>query len=30
MCQYKVNFSTLADIPSGLTDILKAAFDAAG
>jgi hypothetical protein len=30
MCQYKVNFSTLTDIPSGLTDILKAAFDAAG
>jgi len=30
MCQYKVNFSTLDDIPHGLADILKIAFDAAG
>jgi hypothetical protein len=29
MCQYKVKLSALADIPSGLADILKTAFDAA-
>ena len=29
MCQYKVKLSTLDDIPHGLADILKAAFDAA-
>jgi len=30
MCQYKVKLSSLADIPSGLADILKAAYDSAG
>ncbi|MFM7188869.1 MAG: DUF5655 domain-containing protein [Armatimonadota bacterium] len=30
MCQYKVKLSTLYDIPSGLIDILKMAFESAG
>jgi hypothetical protein len=29
MCHYKIKLSALADIPSGLADILKTAFDAA-
>ena len=30
MCQYKVKLSSLADIPSELTDILKIVFESAG
>jgi len=30
MCKYQLKCSTLDDIPHGLADILKIAFDAAG